>query len=245
MPFGIDFRNLLRSTAVFPHPSRADPDGLLAVGGTLSPENLLRAYASGIFPWTVHPVTWWSLNPRGIIPIGELHVSRRLERIVKQKRFTVTFDQAFPAVIEGCSKPRPDHEETWITPEFIAAYIRFHELEHAHSAEAWRDERLVGGVYGVAIGGFFAGESMFHTETDAGKTALVMLIRHLQQRGYVLFDTQQVTPVTRSLGAIEIPRSEYLRRLEYAVSLPVTFSDPAKSPEDAEALSTKSGSSCP
>ncbi|MBF0502343.1 MAG: leucyl/phenylalanyl-tRNA--protein transferase [Candidatus Riflebacteria bacterium] len=226
MPFGIDFQNLFRQAVIFPHPSKANSDGLLAIGGTLSPENLLRAYASGIFPWTVHPVTWWSLDPRGIIEIGNFHVPARLERTIKQNRFKITFDHAFKSVMQGCAQPRPNHETTWVVPEFIEAYSRLHELGHAHSVEAWFEGKLAGGVYGVSVGGFFAGESMFHTVTDAGKIALVALVRHLQARGFELFDTQQVTPATCSLGAIEIPRKEYLARLASAIALPVTFSEP-------------------
>src|SRR5512136_72016 len=153
----------------FPHPSRADEDGLLAIGGDLKPGTLLFAYRNGIFPWTVHPITWWSPDPRTVIEIDGLHVSRSLRRVISRGVFRVSFDAAFTRVMEGCAAPRPGREETWISPQFMTAYTRLHELGYAHSVECWRGERLAGGLYGVSIGGFFAGESMFSEAPNASK----------------------------------------------------------------------------
>lgn len=208
---------------VFPDPEEADVDGLLAVGGDLMPGTLLQAYARGIFPWSVQPITWWSPDPRAVFEIDQFKVSRRLTRVIRQGRFRITFDAAFPEVMKHCSRSAPGREETWISPEFVKAYSKLHQLGFAHSAEAWLDERLVGGVYGVSIGGFFAGESMFHLETDAGKVALAALMARLRERGYRLFDSQQANPATRNLGVVEIPRPDYLERLRDAIALPVTF----------------------
>jgi leucyl/phenylalanyl-tRNA---protein transferase len=150
-----------------------------------------------------------------------LHVSRRLARTLRSGKFELTFNHNFFGVMSGCAD-RPE-EGTWITPAMLEAYQELHRLGQAHSVEAWQEGQLVGGVYGVAIGGFFAAESMFHRRSDASKVALVHLFEHLRQRGFTLFDTQIITPHTASLGAIEIPRREYLRRLEQAIELPVRF----------------------
>jgi leucyl/phenylalanyl-tRNA--protein transferase len=197
--------------------------GLVAVGGDLHPRRLINAYCRGVFPWydAGMPICWWSPDPRAIFELDGLYISRRLQRTVRSGRFTFTINKAFVNVIRACAH-RPG-ESTWLTKEMIAAYVRLHELGWAHSVEVWQDKRLVGGIYGVAIGGFFAGESMFHRVSDASKVAMVHLFTHLRARGYVLFDTQFVTPHTLRMGAIEIPRSEYLRRLETAIQMPVTF----------------------
>lgn len=215
---------------VFPDPEGADPDGLLAVGGDLMPGTLLQAYARGIFPWSVHPITWWSPDPRAIFEIDAFKVSRRLARVIRQGRFRVTFDQAFTQVMRHCSHSAPGREETWISPEFVSAYSKLHQLDFAHSVESWLDDRLVGGAYGVSIGGLFAGESMFHLETDAGKVALSALMERLRHRGYRLFDSQQANPATKNLGVVEISRVEYLTRLREAIALPVTFGPPSREP---------------
>lgn len=209
---------LLGQRLWFPDPRGADPEGLVAIGGDFSPQRLLLAYRSGIFPWTDNPITWWSPDPRAIFEFGRVHVPRSLRRVLRKHRFVITRDQAFRQVMEGCAEPAPGRQESWVTPAFIHAYTALHRMGHAHSVEVWLEGRLVGGVYGVAIGGFFAGESMFHRVSDASKVALIHLLEHLQQRGFVLFDTQMLTPVTRLLGAIEIPREEYLRRLEPALA---------------------------
>ncbi|MBF0545902.1 MAG: leucyl/phenylalanyl-tRNA--protein transferase [Candidatus Riflebacteria bacterium] len=205
------------SDVIFPPVSYADEEGLLAVGGNLSPGALLKAYRSGIFPWSVNPITWWSPDPRGIIELDSFHVPRSLERLINSGKFQITFDKAFNKVMQGCAKSRFGREETWISPEFIVAYIKLFQLKFAHSVECWYENKLAGGVYGVHIGGFFAGESMFYEVTDAGKVALISLLRHLKKNDFQLFDTQQVTQVTLRFGAIEIPRDEYLARLEKAI----------------------------
>jgi leucyl/phenylalanyl-tRNA--protein transferase len=207
----------------FPDPRRADAEGLVAVGGDLSVPRLLLAYRSGIFPWTANPVTWWSPDPRGIFEFERFHVSRSLARVVRQVRFRVSIDQAFPRVMEGCAASAPGRRSTWITREFLEAYTQLHSQGHAHSVECWLGEQLAGGIYGVAIGGFFAGESMFHRASDASKVALYHLIEHLRRQGYLLFDIQMLTPITTQLGGVNIPRSEYLQRLAVATAKACRF----------------------
>ncbi len=208
----------------FPHPETADEDGFLAMGGDLKPGTLLLAYGNGIFPWTTRPITWWSPDPRASSPRGGMHVSRSLAKTIRQGRFGVTFDRAFRAVMEGCAEPRPGRKETWITASFISAYTRLHELGYAHSVEVWNGERLAGGLYGVAIGAFFAGESMFSAEENASKVALVAMEERLRQSGFLLFDVQFVTPHLATMGAVEIPRTDYLRRLHEAAATATDFS---------------------
>ena len=207
----------------FAHASCADRHGLLRVGGKLTPDWLLDAYAHGIFPWPFwNPyqkcsvLGWFSVDPRCIFEFDQFHVSRRLERTCKSGRFRITFDTDFAGVIRGCAG-RYGPEETWITPEMIDAYTELHRLGYAHSVEAWLGDELAGGVYGTALGGLFAAESMFHRHRDASNVALVALMRHLQERGYQLVDIQVKTEHTARLGAVEIPRSEYLRRLQTAL----------------------------
>jgi len=168
---------------------------------------------------------WWSLDPRAIIEFDRFHCSRRLERTCRSGRFRVTCDKDFAAVIEGCGTAGGRAGHTWLTPKMIRAYTRLHRLGYAHSVEAWHENRLAGGTYGVAIGGFFAAESMFHYLRDASKVALVHLVAHLRSRGYHLLDIQQLTLHTARMGAIEIPRDEYLRRLADALVLSVTFGE--------------------
>lgn len=204
-----------------PDPSQAREDGLVAVGGDLSVERLLEAYQSGLFPWSTNPITWWSPDPRGVLPVGAVHVSRSLARTLRQAPYTVTFDQNFSAVIRACAEvPRSGASSTWISPQLLEAYEQLAQAGHAHSVECWQEGRLVGGVYGVSVGGFFAGESMFHRADNASKVALVHLDRHLASRGFTLLDCQMVTSVTRLLGAMEIPRTDYLDRLARAVGQP-------------------------
>lgn len=208
----------------FPDPRLAlknDDDGLLAVCGDLSVDRLLLAYRSGIFPWSVDPITWWSPDPRGIIEMTHFHTPRSLARTLRKNVFEVTRDNAFRQVLNGCAKR--DRSGTWIGPEFIEAYMRLHEAGHAHSVECWQNGELVGGIYGVTVGGLFAGESMFYSVSDASKVALHHLVHHLLQREFTLFDIQMVTPITRQLGAVEISREDYLKRLEDAVELRCVF----------------------
>lgn len=195
----------------------------MAVGGDLSPERLVLAYASGIFPWSVRPVTWWSPDPRGVFELGGLHLSRSLRRTLRRQPYRVTRNLAFRAVVTACAtQPRPG---AWITPEFVEAYERLHRLGVAHSVECWLGDDLVGGIYGVALGGLFAGESMFHRADDASKVAVVNLHDHLMARGFTLFDIQMVTETTSALGAMEMRRSEYLRRLAVAIRQPARFEE--------------------
>jgi len=214
---------LLDERLWFPDPCEARSDGLLAVGGDLSVPRLLLAYRTGVFPWTTGPVTWWSPNPRAIFDLSQIHVPRSLERGLRPGRFEVTFDRDFSAVIRGCATAPRGGQSSWITPAFIAAYCDLHDAGHAHSVEVWRNGELAAGLYGVAIGGFFAGESMFHRVADGSKVAVVQLARRLADRGFSVFDTQMVTPVTRSLGAVEIPRADYLGRLAAALTQPAAW----------------------
>jgi leucyl/phenylalanyl-tRNA--protein transferase len=214
---------LLDQRLRFPDPRSADGHGLVAVGGDLSVSRLRLAYRSGIFPWTVNPITWWSPDPRGIFELKDFHVPRSLTKFIRKQPFEITRDRAFRQVMEACAAPAPGRRQTWITPEFIMAYKRLHEQGDAHSVECWHDGELVGGIYGVSLGGFFAGESMFHRATNASKVALHHLVEHLRARDFALFDIQMLTPATRQLGAVEIPREEYLKRLKAAVHLDCNF----------------------
>jgi len=220
---------LLPKSKFFPPAELAEPEGVVLFGGRLTSEWLLDAYAHGIFPWPIFDGTdimvWWSPDPRAVIELDELRISRRLQRTCRGRRFEVSADRDFAGVLEGCSTAGDREHNTWLTPAMIEAYRELHALGHAHSVEVWREGRLVGGTYGVAIGGFFSGESMFHRESDASKVALVYLVHHLRARGYSLFDIQQCTPHTLSLGASEIPREQYLRRLGEAIKQPVAFGD--------------------
>jgi len=211
------------SPPAFPDPRLADAEGLVTVGGDLSVERLLLAYRSGIFPWTVHPVSWWSPDPRGIFELEKFHAGESLARVVRRGVFQITRDRAFREVMAGCAAPDKGRRSTWISPEFIEAYTRLHELGHAHSVECWQEGELAGGIYGVAVGGLFAGESMFHRTSNASKVALFHLVKHLRERNFALFDVQMVTPITQQLGAVAIARVDYLQRLAAAVELKCKF----------------------
>lgn len=220
--------NASDSPEFFPAPHKAGPEGLVAIGGVLEPAWLLDAYRHGIFPWpdsSYEPLLWWSPDPRAVIELDGLHISRRLRRTLRAGKFTVSCNRAFAEVIHACATAPGRRGATWITDEMAAAYTSMHELGHAHSVEVWCDGRLAGGVYGVAIGGAFAAESMFHHVTDASKVALAYLVAHLNTRGYGLLDIQQWTEHTGTLGAIEVPRAEYLERLAEQVARPVTFGE--------------------
>jgi leucyl/phenylalanyl-tRNA--protein transferase len=184
---------------------------------------LLLAYRSGIFPWTADPITWWSPDPRAIFELDRLHVSHSLAKVIRQGVFQTTIDRAFRQVMEGCAEPAPGRRSTWISPEFLEAYTQLHHEGHAHSLECWQGAQLAGGIYGVAIGGFFAGESMFHRVSNGSKVALFHLVEHLRQRGFVLFDIQMLTPITSQMGGITIPRGQYLERLARAVEEPCSI----------------------
>ncbi len=203
----------------FPDPSQSDGQGLVAIGGDLSIDRLMKAYRKGIFPWTDHPITWWSPDPRGVLPLNGMHIPKTLQRIIKKKEYKITFNQAFEQVIKGCANETEKRPETWISDEFIDAYCQLHQDKHAHSVECWIDDKLAGGLYGVAIGGFFAGESMFHIKPNASSLCLVHLVEHLNQKDFKLLDVQMVTHHTRRFGAVEIPRPEYLKKLDAALKL--------------------------
>jgi leucyl/phenylalanyl-tRNA--protein transferase len=208
----------------FPPVEQASPDGLLAVGGDLRPERLLEAYRHGIFPWynDDQPILWWSPDPRAVLFPDKLHIPRSLYRTIRRGLFTVTLDTCFRAVMDGCAGPRPQYPDggTWITPAMTEAYTRLHELGYAHSAETWIGHELVGGIYGVALGGAFFAESMFTRVNDASKVALVSLVRQLHAWGFRLIDCQQSSPHVLRFGAETIPRPNFIGLLEEAVKLP-------------------------
>ena len=191
------------------------PQGLLAVGGDLSPTRLVNAYRHGIFPWYSddQPILWWSPAPRCVIYPGAVHISRRLRRHYNQGHYSVTADRAFPTVIEACAAPRRDQDETWITTEMKSAYIQLHEVGIAHSVEVYTGDELVGGIYGLALGNVFFGESMFSEKENTSKIALVALCSQLQQWGFTLLDCQVSNPHLLSMGAEEISRQDFERYL--------------------------------
>ncbi len=207
----------------FPDPDLADAEGLLAVGGVLSPPQLLRAYAQGVFPWFSEgqPPLWWSPEPRALIDPEHLHVSRSLRRRLRRADYELRMNTAFEAVMAACG----DREGgTWILPEMIEAYTVLHRQGNAHSFEIWHRGRLEGGLYGVQVGALFAAESMFHRATDCSKLALVETVRALFGSGIELMDVQFLTPHLASMGAFEVPRSEYLERVRSAVRRPLCLS---------------------
>ena len=208
----------------FPPLERAlgQPNGLLAAGGDLSAGRLLAAYSRGIFPWFSdgEPILWWSPDPRMVLYPAEVRVSRSLRKALRRDEHEVRVDTAFTAVMRACAEPRPHQAGTWIVPAMIGAYAELHARGYAHSVETWRAGELVGGLYGVRIRRFFAGESMFSSARDASKVALVALVDMLTADGVTLLDVQWSTPHLESLGAIDIPRDEYLRRLDKAVGSP-------------------------
>ena len=213
----------------FPPVEAAGPDGVLLVGGSLAPDWMLEAYRRGIFPMPIKVerrrlIAWLTPDPRGVLEFASLHISRRLARRLRRGEFTFTVDRAFPAVVEGCAAPRGPENECWLTLALQNAYGTLHKLGHAHSVEVWQDGALVGGLFGLALGGLFAAESMFHRRTDASKAALVHLVEHLERRGFDLLDVQWTNSHTRSLGAMDIPRDQYLVRLKAALSYTTTFS---------------------
>ena len=202
-------------------------ENLVDIGGELNVSTLLAAYRSGAFPWTVNPVTWWSPEPRAVVEFDSFHPSRSLVKILRKRPFGVTIDQGFDQVIDQCATITAHRRTTWITPEFIRAYKELHQAGHAHSLEIWQEgegeRELVGGIYGVAIGGYFAGESMFHRVSNASKAALYYLVQHLQARRFALFDIQMPTRLTLQMGASLVPRGIFLKRLREAQRLPVSF----------------------
>jgi len=208
---------------VFPDPRRADESGLIAVGGDLHPERLLRGYAIGIFPWYSEgqPILWHSPDPRFVLEPDELKVARSLRQRLRKRPYTLKLDAAFDQVIARCAEvPRPGQDGTWITDAMREAYIRLHEEGFAHSVEAYEGDELVGGLYGVSLGGIFFGESMFALRPDASKVAFVCLVRELRRWGFSLVDSQVYTDHVARFGAREIPRDRYLRRLQECLKTP-------------------------
>jgi leucyl/phenylalanyl-tRNA--protein transferase len=200
-----------------------EPNGLLAVGADLSPRRLLDAYSRGIFPWFSEddPLLWWSPDPRMVLWLSDLHVSRSLKRTLRSGRYVVTLDTVFDEVITACAGPRRDDDGTWITGEMMEAYRRLAALGHAHSVETWLGGRLVGGLYGVSVGRMFFGESMFSSSDDSSKVAIVHLVRQLTRWGFECIDCQMSTAHLASLGAREIPRAEFLTHVGRLVRQPV------------------------
>lgn len=208
---------LSRDDLAFPPLEKAlrEPNGLLAAGGDLSAQRLIAAYRHGCFPWYQgeQPLLWWSPDPRTVLFPSELHVSRSLAKCLRQQRLQVTFDQDFAAVIRECAGPRNYTDGTWITDAMRSAYQQLHEMGLAHSVEVWHDEQLVGGLYGLAMGRLFFGESMFSRADNASKVGFVTLVRQLQQWDFVMIDCQMPTTHLQSLGARSIPRSEFAAAL--------------------------------
>jgi leucyl/phenylalanyl-tRNA--protein transferase len=205
---------------VFPSPHLASREGLLAVGGDLSPDRLLLAYSNGIFPWYSEgePILWWSPDPRLVLYPAELKISRSLKKVLKRGVFELTMDRAFGDVITECARVRQEkHEGTWIVDDMVQAYCRLHDAGFAHSVEVWKDNRLAGGLYGVSLGNCFFGESMFTRVTNASKVALVGLVRHLIPLGFAFIDCQIATEHLARFGAREISRARYLAELTEAL----------------------------
>ena len=228
----LSFQNahlMTRSSEIdFPPVETADEDGLLMLGGRLTTAWLLAAYRRGIFPWPLDdlpttPTAWWCPDPRAVIEFDAFHISQRLARTLRGDHFLVTLDRDFESVVRQCALPRDDGGGVWLTEPLQQAYIELHRQGFAHSVEVWQGDALAGGVYGVALGGYFSAESMFHRQRDASKVALVHLLRHLQARGFSLVDIQVLTEHTARMGAGEIPRAEFLDRLPDAMASDVCF----------------------
>lgn len=208
---------------LFPDPALADPSGLLGVGGDLDPDRLALAYRSGIFPWYAEgqPILWWSPDPRFVLWTEALTVSRSLAKRIRQQRYRITMDRAFEEVIGHCARmPRAGQEGTWITRDMRLAYVQLHALGMAHSVEAWEGDDLVGGLYGVAVGRLYAGESMFADAPDASKVAFVHFVRQLARWGFPLVDCQVYTEHLERFGAIDLERAAYLERCAELGALP-------------------------
>lgn len=207
----------------FPDPNDAEPDGLLAVGGDLSPHRLVSAYSLGIFPWYHEetPPMWWTPDPRCILLPEEFHLPRSLRRTLKAGVFSFTFDRDFSAVIRACAEPRGALDGTWLVPEMIEAYITLHKLGLAHSVETWHNKKLAGGLYGIALGSVFFGESMFYRRPDASKAAFAHLVGELARQGFTLIDCQQVTANMLRFGARPVPRQEFMERLAAGLEAPL------------------------
>lgn len=226
----------------FPDISRAmrEPDGLLAAGGDLSSARLLAAYRRGIFPWfdAGQPILWWSPDPRCVLVPGEFHASRRLRRELRRSEAQIRFNTGFDEVIASCAEPRPGQYGTWITPDMIAAYTQLHADGWAHSIEVWWRDTMIGGLYGLAIGRVFFGESMFSRKSNASKYALYALSQYLETRGFTLIDCQVMSRHLTSLGAILMPRSRFAETLAVACDPPQRFRDWPDEPLPAGEIET-------
>jgi len=209
-----------KSPIHFPNPRilPEDSDGLIYIGGNLETETLVRAYRSGIFPWPLdshYPLFWFCPEPRGILDFSDLHIPKSLQRVRNKGAYHFTFNKAFARVVQACAdQPRPGQDGTWIIPELVPAYVRFHEAGYAHSIECWRDQELVGGLYGVFVDGVFSGESMFYREPNTSKLCVIEMALALKAQGLAWMDIQMVTPVTASLGGRYLTRNEFLDRLD-------------------------------
>lgn len=223
------FKNL---AAQFPPSEAARADGLLCAGGDLRPERLLAAYSQGIFPWYEEgaPILWWTPDPRCVLPLSDFRLPRRSARALRSHPFELTLDAAFTRVIRACAGPRKAERGTWLGPEMIAAYQKLHVLGFAHSVEAWQDGRLVGGLYGVALGRAFFGESMFHVQAEASRAALAGLVALLRLRGALLLDCQQPTPHIMRMGGMLLPRAAFIAQLAHALHDPQTSEDASSLP---------------
>ena len=217
---------LKRDSLTFPPLANAmrEPNGLLAAGGDLSADRLVQAYRHGCFPWFSEgqPILWWSPDPRTVLFPDELHVSRSLGKVLRQQRYTVTYDRDFQAVIQACAAPRACADGTWITDDMQNAYIELHERGHAHSVEVWENDELVGGLYGLAMGQLFFGESMFSRADNASKAGFATLVKQRQAWGFVLIDCQMPTRHLESLGARSIPRVQFADYLHNHLDQPTT-----------------------
>jgi leucyl/phenylalanyl-tRNA--protein transferase len=211
------------SMVIFPPVEEADEDGFLAWGGDLEPETLRLAYQSGIFPWPMEnlPFLWFAPPERAILRVNDFHISRSLQKLLRQKSWQLRIDTNFQAVIKACARaPRPGQDGTWITRDMQRAYCRLHQSGEAHSVEVYLENELVGGLYGVNWGGYFAGESMFHQVSGASKIALVFLVEHLQKQGVTWIDCEVLNPLFESFGAVEISRDEFMQMLKAALKEP-------------------------
>lgn len=210
----------LSDDLIFPHPSLSEEDGLLAVDGDLSPERLILAYRNGIFPWFSEdePILWWSPDPRFILYPKDIKVSHSMKKLLKKNTYKISFDTCFRDVISNCSNLRKE-SGTWITNDMIEAYCKLHELGYAHSVEAWYEDELVGGLYGISIGKCFFGESMFSTMSNASKAAFITLCKKLEEKEYIMVDCQVYTEHLESLGAVNISREKFLELVEEGISI--------------------------
>lgn len=225
---------ILQEGDPLPDPLRGPKNEPVAIGFELTPELMLEGYRKGLFAWSVNPVTWWSPDPRAIIPLDGFYASKRLARTIRQQPFRVTVDEAFDEVVRNCGLPRDEGDGVWITSEFRESFSNLARLGHAHSVECWLGERLVGGVFGIAVNGFFSAESMFHSKTDASKIALYYLVETLRRAGFALLDIQILSLHTASLGGRDIRRVNYLARLRQAVETKtVKALQPAKNLEQS------------